>query len=313
MAGEKDHALSGAPQIALMPDGRRLHLQHGPIDIIARATGSAAEVEAAYRAAGERFATILEELVGELALLRRHASVSERPTGTVARRMHSAVLLHATRHFVTPMAAVAGSVAEEVLAAMRMAAPEIETIFVNNGGDIALHLAGAGYLDIGLVGNADSPAIDAMVRIDASSPVRGIATSGWRGRSQSLGIADSVTVLAANAAAADVAATLIANQVTIDHPAVVRAPAASLRDDTDLGNRLVTVHVGRMDRDSVSEALDRGEEAANAMIASGLVISAGLLLQGESRIAGADMAARRVAAWETDENSMTSFMTGRTA
>lgn len=305
--------MSGAPQIALMSDGRRLHLQHGPIDIIARATGGAAEIEAAYRAAAGRFATILEELVGELALLRRNASVLERPSGPVAGRMHSAVLLHAARCYVTPMAAVAGAVAEEVLGAMRSAAPELENIFVNNGGDIALHLAGSEYLDIGLVGNADSPSIDALVRIDATSPVRGIATSGWRGRSQSLGIADSVTVLAASAAAADVAATLIANQVNIEHPAVVRAPAESLRDDTDLGDRLVTVHVGRMDRDSVSEALDRGEEAANAMIAGGLAVSVGMLLQGESRIAGADMAGRRAAAWETAGNTVSRIMTGRTA
>ena len=34
-------------------------------------------------------------------------------------------------------------------------------------------------------------------------PHRGVATSGWRGRSHSLGIADSVTVVARNAAAAD--------------------------------------------------------------------------------------------------------------
>ncbi len=305
--------MSGAPQIALMSDGRRLHLQHGPIDIIARATGHPSAVAAAYRAAGERFASILEELVAELPFLRRHADATARPAGTIARRMHAAVLPHARNTFVTPMAAVAGSVAEEVLAAMRTAAPELETIFVNNGGDIALHLSGTAHLDIGLVGNADSPTIDALVRIDAASPVRGIATSGWRGRSQSLGIADSVTVLAASAAEADVAATLIANQVDIDHPAVVRAPADSLRDDTDLGDRLVTVHVGRMDRDSVSEALDRGEEAAIAMIADGLAISAGLLLQGESRIAGAGMDSQPVNARESHQYSMTRFMTGRTA
>ncbi|MEQ9325920.1 MAG: UPF0280 family protein [Rhodospirillales bacterium] len=305
--------MSGAPQIALMADGRRLHLQHGPIDIIARATGRPPSVEAAYRAAGQRFATILEELVTELPLLRRHADTGTWPAGIVARRMHAAVLPHARNTFVTPMAAVAGSVAEEVMAAMRMAAPDLGNIFVNNGGDIALHLGGVEHLDVGLVGNADSPAIDALVRIDASSPVRGIATSGWRGRSQSLGIADSVTVLAASAAEADVAATLIANRVNIDHPAVVRAPADNLRDDTDLGDRLVTVHVGRMDRDSVSEALDRGEEAANAMIAGGLAISAGLLLQGESRIAGAVAAGQRAAAWEADGISTTRFMTGRTA
>jgi hypothetical protein len=305
--------LTGAPQIALMPDGRRLHLQHGPIDIIARAVGGSADVSAAYRAAGERFATILGELVDELPLLRRQARLAELPSGPVARRMHSAVSVHATRVFVTPMAAVAGAVAEAVLDAMRRAAPGLGNIFVNNGGDIALHISGHHHLDIGLVGNADRPEIDGVVRIDAASPVRGIATSGWRGRSQSLGIADSVTVLAGGAADADVAATLIANEVNIDHPAVVRAPAASLRDDSDLGDRPVTVNVGRMDSDSVSEALDRGEEAARAMIADGHIFSAGLLLQGESRIVGPLDGDHREAAWEREAIAVSANMTGRTA
>ena len=61
--------------------------------------------------------------------------------------------------------------------------------------------------------------------------MRGIATSGWRGRSFSLGIADAVTVLAATAAEADAAATVIANAVDLPgHPAIdTRAGAASSR------------------------------------------------------------------------------------
>ena len=53
--------------------------------------------------------------------------------------MHAAVLPYAAEHFITPMAAVAGAVAEEVLGAM-MRAAELERAYVNNGGDIALHL-----------------------------------------------------------------------------------------------------------------------------------------------------------------------------
>jgi ApbE superfamily uncharacterized protein (UPF0280 family) len=53
-------------------------------------------------------------------------------------------------------------------------------------------------------------------------PVRGLATSGWGGRSFSLGIADSVTVLARCAAAADAAATVVANAVDAEHPAIER-------------------------------------------------------------------------------------------
>ena len=42
--------------------------------------------------------------------------------------------------FVTPMAAVAGSVADEMLAAL-LAGRTVDRAYVNNGGDIALYLA----------------------------------------------------------------------------------------------------------------------------------------------------------------------------
>ena len=54
--------------------------------------------------------------------------------------MHAAVAPFAEESFITPMAAVAGAVADEILQAMRRAAP-LARAYVNNGGDIALHLA----------------------------------------------------------------------------------------------------------------------------------------------------------------------------
>jgi uncharacterized protein len=82
----------------------------------------------------------------------------------------------------------------------------------------------------------DNPRMPGAIEITRDMPVRGIATSGRHGRSLSLGIADSVTVLAATAAAADAAATLIANAVDLPgHAAVRRAPACSLDPDSDLG------------------------------------------------------------------------------
>ena len=55
---------------ARLPGGR-LHFQHGPIDIVIGADGDPRAVEAAHDAAWRRFATILDELVGELPALRR--------------------------------------------------------------------------------------------------------------------------------------------------------------------------------------------------------------------------------------------------
>jgi ApbE superfamily uncharacterized protein (UPF0280 family) len=114
-----------------------------------------------------------------------------------------------------------------------------------------------------------------------------VATSGARGRSHSLGIADSVTVLAHDAPAADVAATLLANAVDLPgHPAVTRAPACTLSPDSDLGLRLVTTHVARLDAADIADALDAGEAAARAMLARGLIGGALLVLQGTARTFG---------------------------
>lgn len=274
-----------AAQIALLGDGRRLHLNHGPIDIIALAEGEETEVKTAYEQAGERFVSILDELVAELARLRAPVGAA-RPllNGAVARRMADAVWPHRDA-FVTPMVAVAGAVADEVLGALAKGR-DLTRVYCNNGGDIAFHLAPGQSFAAGIVDDADAPAMDARVSLAHDMPVRGLATSGWRGRSHSLGIADAVTVLAGCAAEADVAATLIANAVNVDHPAVERAPADSLSDDSDLGDMPVTVAVGELPAEAVEQALAAGLARAGAMQARGLLFSAYLSLQGRVKTAG---------------------------
>jgi ApbE superfamily uncharacterized protein (UPF0280 family) len=189
------------------------------------------------------------------------------------------------------MAAVAGAVADEVLAAMTGGDAGVSRAYVNNGGDIALHLGPGATFRVGLV-TGDAPrhghrlALDGEFELAAALPVRGVATSGWRGRSWSLGIADSVTVLARDGAAADAAATMIANAVDIDHPAVTRERACDVADDTDLGARLVTTAVGPLPEHAVAEALARGAEHARALVARRLAWGAVLALQSCTRVVG---------------------------
>jgi uncharacterized protein len=204
--------------------------------------------------------------------------------GAVARRMHAAVAPFAADHFITPMAAVAGSVAEEILGAMVHEAT-LDRAYVNNGGDIALHLADEEQFTVGLMDRPDQLGLLRTMIIHASDPTRGIATSGRHGRSFSLGIADAVTVLARTAAQADAAATIIANAVDLPgHPAVVRCPAEELQPDSDLGARQVTLNVGRLEGFEIISALDAGSEKARALLASRLIIGAALHLQGETRV-----------------------------
>lgn len=265
--------------------GGRLHLNHGPIDLVIKARGRRRHIAAAYAAAAHRFETVLDELMSELPALRRPLTPDHKFAGTVARRMADAVAPFGDV-FVTPMAAVAGSVADEILAVMTSAA-ELDTIFVNNGGDIALHIAPGHSLRIGTVGEAPDPAIadpsQIIATVTGNEKVRGIATSGRHGRSFSLGIADAVTVLGGNAARADVAATVIANAVNIDSPAIKRAPATDLDPDSDLGRLPVTVDVGALRDHEIETALAAGRALAQQLRRRGQ-IEAGLLSLAGQRL-----------------------------
>jgi len=281
--------MTGGAVHGRLPDGR-LHLQHGPIDLVIAARGPDDEVATAYAQAWLAFDGLLDRLVGELPVLRRDvAAVHPLCRDPVARAMVDAVWPHRDA-FVTPMAAVAGAVADAVLAAL-LADRRLDTAHVNNGGDIAFHVAPGHSLTAGIVGNADLPAIAATGRFTADMAARGIATSGWRGRSFSFGIADAVTVLARTAAAADVAATLIANAVDVDLPAVERRPAVSLDPDSDLGDRPVTVAVGPLGDAAVDAALLAGVDVARGMRARGLIEGAMLTLQDRVYTVGAAGAA----------------------
>jgi ApbE superfamily uncharacterized protein (UPF0280 family) len=269
----------------MLADGRRLHLQDGPIDLIVEAWGSEANVRAAYDTAARRFTGLLDMLCEELVELRKPANPFTCVLqGKVARRMHAAVAPYAADHFITPMAAVAGAVAEEVLGAMVDAA-RLDRAYVNNGGDIALHLGRGEHFTVGLVDRPDQPGLMQTTIIQADDPTRGIATSGRHGRSFSLGIADAVTILARTAAQADAAATIIANAVDLPgHPAITRCPAHDLQPDSDLGARLVTREVGDLSLYEIKEALEAGADIARALLARGLIESAALRLHGETRI-----------------------------
>lgn len=271
-----------APVAALLPDGKRLHLQQGPIDLVIEAFGSEVEVAAAYAQAAAAFPAILPRLVEELKVLRQATEPATMLFGPVARRMLAAVHPHCAT-FITPMAAVAGSVADEILAAMT-ADRKLARAYVNNGGDIALHLTPGTRFTVGMVSDVSHPSLDGLSEIGAHLPVRGVATSGWSGRSFSLGIADSVTVLARNAAAADAAATLIANGVNIGHPGIQRVPAGDLDPDSDLGDRLVTVAVPPLPQAEIMLALAQGAEIAESMRLRGLIHAACLTMQGQSQV-----------------------------
>ncbi len=272
--------------------GARWFFQHGPIDCVIGADGEPCAVAQALEAAWARFQSVLTELVAELGLLRMNLAAvpghSVAASGPVARRMVAACRPYAAQgQFITAMAAVAGSVAMELIGHFER--PGVRRAYVNNGGDIALHLAPGEQFEIGIAG-IDDATMRGQLTIHADDNVRGVATSGWRGRSFSLGIADSVTVLARSAAEADAAATMIANAVNVDRPGIVRIPACDLSAESDLGSLLVTRGVPTLDKDSIERALDAGVSVAKKYLNFGLIERAALRLQGQARSIGNDSA-----------------------
>jgi ApbE superfamily uncharacterized protein (UPF0280 family) len=274
-------------QAAHLPDGR-LHLQHGPIDCLCRAWGAPDQIARAYANATETFPDILPTLCTELPILRAPLP-SLPPREDIARAMHAACVPFADR-FITPMAAVAGAVADHLLAAM-LRGTTLARAYVNDGGDIAFHLTAGQTLRCGLVADLAAPALDAVVSLAADQPARGIATSGRAckgqgGRSFSFGIADAVTVLATTAARADAAASVIANAVDLPgHPAIIRRPARDIDPDSDLGARDITWQVGALTAAEADAALDAGHGVAEGLRRAGLIVGAALTLGGRMRLA----------------------------
>ncbi len=263
--------MTGAAEISWLPDGRRMHLHHGPIDLILEIFGTGRAV--AYRAAVLRFQTVLQELVEELPKLKKPATPNTQLNGSIARNMQNAVEVHLPE-FVTPMAAVAGAVADEI-AKVISKVPDVTKAYVNNGGDVALVMNEAEVMVTDIGGGI------ARATIHGSGCVRGVATSGWRGRSLSLGIADAVTVLGSTAALADVAATLIGNEVDLpDHTGIVREMAHSQQIDSDLDCKLVTVEVPVLGREEIATALERGTRFAQTLGVKEGVWGGILVLQG---------------------------------
>jgi uncharacterized protein len=272
----------------MLPDGKRLHLQNGPIDLVISAEGGATEVALAFEQACSAFEPVLDDLVSELSVLRaplKVACAEKEPSGPVANIMTDAAQKFAD-HNVTPMIAVAGSVADYILDKMTTGR-KLDRVSVNNGGDIALYLGNEQSFDIGIVSRVDAPEISMKACVLAHDPVRGIATSGWRGRSFSLGVADAVTILAPTAALADAAATLIANEVDPGNcPEITRQTAFDLDPDNDLGDRMVTINVSPLSDAQVDKALQQGQDLAGSFVSAGHIVAAAMSLQGSTRLAG---------------------------
>ena len=247
-------------------EDNRLFLQHGPTNIVIEALGI--DKSLAYLNAKNYFETLLEELVLDLTLLKKEVVLNTKFNNKISQSMQDATERFKPS-FITPMAAVAGSIADNILKVL-IDDTHLEKAYVNNGGDISF------YLNENQTMKGSLAAIPNMItEIKYKNSSRGIATSGWRGKSFSRGIADSVTVLANNAAIADAAATMIGNAVDIyDHPNIKKKPANFIYEDSDLNNLPVTIEVGKLTKIEIKEALKNGYQTAIEYVQKDLINTA---------------------------------------
>jgi ApbE superfamily uncharacterized protein (UPF0280 family) len=267
-------------RIAWLPDGKRLQLRDGPIDLIIQAFGRPGDIGRAYDAAIAQMRHLLETLQAEQADLNLPAPLSLQ--ARAARRMNEAVLPFHHHPGMTPMAAFAGAVADDVLASMLEAAP-LQRAFVHNTGEIALHLADGERFTGAQLNRPGRAVVPEKFVVEAASRTGGIAISGWSCRGHWLGIADAVTVAADNAATAEAAARLIASATDLPgHAAISRMPATALKIDAGLRDQHVTTAVGALTPAEKAQALAAGMAQARALTAGNLIRGAALYVQGEA-------------------------------
>lgn len=192
-----------------------------------------------------------------------------------ARRMVEAVKV-VDEATLTPMAAVAGVLAD--LVKEYLAARHPDFISVNNGGDIAISNSKGRAIRIS-IGDIDR---------NAHTPYRlkveglhdfGLASSGFGGRSFTLGLADVVTVVGASGGVADAAATFICNKTVVETGGIVRRKASELDPLTDIPDALVTVERGPLSSQLVGMALANGREEAQKLKSAGIIMDAVIVLK----------------------------------
>jgi len=224
---------------------------------------------------------VLEEIATHQSAMQVPAcEVAQPPEGLFARTMWAAAVAIGDSD-LTPMAAVAGTIADAT--ADFLAEKGLTRVIVNNGGDLALYAAEGERIAVGIRSDLDSPAVTHRVVLSQGMGVRGVCTSGFGGRSFTRGIASAATVFAATAAIADAAATAIANATYVASPAILRRPADTLYPDTDLKGVEVTVSVGALTSADIARALAQGINRGEALENKDLIVGACVTVQRRTR------------------------------
>lgn len=264
---------------------RDILLDHGPISMALQAERSGVFSLDAAQVGAARVKKAFDELVAS----RRHLAAagkfieyldSSEVDGApeLLERMIRAVSGLREKRF-TPLVAVAGILSD--IAVEGMLSSGADYALANNGGDIAFRLPDSKEkLRVGIVSDLKERIVTHTLAIPRSSGIGGLATSGFGGRSLTLGVASAVTALAESSGLADAAATSIANSCDCDDPSVDRCFAFEIDPATDIPGLKVTRSIGELGEKSAKEALRSGSRRAEELCALGYIKGAVMFVGG---------------------------------
>jgi hypothetical protein len=251
----------------------------GPMKLVISAfVGKVPQPEMGKRAAEESF-KYLEQVAHLRDLLgRRCTEIPENLEDSLAVKMIKSVLTVGDKG-LTPMAAVAGTIADAV--ADFLFNRGMTKVVVDNGGDVAVRLQEGASVTVGIRPEIGKQGISNVIVLDSRSPSWGVTTSGLGGRSLTSGIASASTVIAETASMADAASTAIANASFVKDEQVIQRPAEEIDPETDIAGLPVTVKVGPLSEETKAMAVSKAMERAEQLIEKDIILGAYIAVQGK--------------------------------
>jgi hypothetical protein len=254
--------------IVTLEDQTGVMAENGPMRIIIQAWDHKhPQARLAFKAAEFAF-TCLEQVAAHHEILKHvHCHLPDE-LPPIPRVMVESVMATRERD-LTPMAAVAGSIADAV--ADWLFNRGMSRVIVNNGGDIAIRLAENETARVGIRPHIQHAYVSHVVELSSCHPSWGVNTSGLGGRSLTRGIASAVTSFAKTSALADATATAIANACFVRDDAIVQAMAQTIDPYTDIPGVPVTVKVGHLKTNRITQAMEKALNKAEHYIELGLI------------------------------------------
>ena len=260
--------------------GGAVMVECGPMRLVIDArVGKVAQPQQALRAA-EEAVRFLEGMARSRPFLGRdYRKLLPRITDPLALRMIASVQAVGDED-LTPMAAVAGTIADAV--ADFLFERGMTRVLVDNGGDVAVRCCDGDPVAVGIRPKVESKSIAQVMVLGPERTAWGIATSGLGGRSLTRGVLEAATIVAADASLADAAATAVANASRVQDPTVVRQLAETIDGYTDIAGLEVTAAVGPLSVAQKDLALCQALARAEELIKKNVIYGAYAAVQGQT-------------------------------